>query len=161
MVEAANEEHWSQPIDDDSRCDDPHCDRCATAVIERYRCDVVRCDNGEVLSAGVDWFPGWNLPPGAMYFLRLSNHGGGIHPGDYLFFEGPHLHVVLPNGHEWNIDARARNCDRRDDITHRCWVRHGEPPDITVDKNGNTCTAGGGSIHSGDYHGFLRDGAFT
>jgi hypothetical protein len=48
-----------------------------------------------------------------------------------------------------------------DDGEHRCWVRHGEPPRITVDKNGPTCQAGAGSILAGDYHGFLRDGAFT
>jgi hypothetical protein len=44
---------------------------------------------------------------------------------------------------------------------HKCWVRHGEPPNHTVDKRGNTCGAGAGSILSGSYHGFLRDGSFT
>src|SRR5581483_505675 len=33
-----------------------------------------------------------------------------------------------PDGHEWVIDGRASNCTMPDDIVHRCWVRHGEPP---------------------------------
>lgn len=75
--------------------------------------------------------------------------------------QGPHLMAVLPNGNHWCIDSRANNCGRRDDKTHRCWVRNGEPPNITVDKNGDTCQAGAGSILSGDYHGFLRNGEFV
>ena len=45
---------------------------------------------------------------------------------------------------EWDIDGRANNCSMLEDRTHRCWVRHGEPPDVTVDKDGPTCTAGRG-----------------
>jgi hypothetical protein len=37
-------------------------------------------------------------------------------------------------------------------------VRHGTPPDVTVDKNGLTCNAGGGSIQVPGWHGFLRNG---
>ncbi len=78
--------------------------------------------------------------------------------------DGRSLVVKLPNGHEWMIDGPANNCtdmegSHRGD--HKCWVRHGQPPVLTVDKNGVTCAAGGGSILSGDYHGFLRDGEFT
>jgi hypothetical protein len=40
-------------------------------------------------------------------------------------------------------------------------VRHGEPPQITVDKRGLTCHAGAGSIALGSYHGFLHNGVFT
>jgi hypothetical protein len=47
------------------------------------------------------------------------------------------------------------------DRLHRCWVRHGDAPELTVDKNGKTCGAGGGSIVSGSYHGFLRNGFLT
>lgn len=71
-----------------------------------------------------------------------------------------HLHVKTPGG-EWNIDSRASNCTLPQDRTHRCWVRHGEPPNITVDKNGDTCAAGAGSIICGNYHGFLRNGELT
>jgi hypothetical protein len=80
--------------------------------------------------------------------------------------DGRCLVVVCPNGCEWMIDGPASNCTMPQDrgpfsSSHRCWVRHGEPPNITVDKAGRTCAAGAGSIQAGDYHGFLRDGAFT
>lgn len=69
---------------------------------------------------------------------------------------GPY--VKLPDGRTWYIDSRASNCDKPGDSSHRCWVRHGEPPNLTVDKIGNTCGAGGGSIATDGYHGFLRGG---
>ena len=62
-------------------------------------------------------------------------------------------------GHIWMIDGRASNCTMREDHAHRCWVRHGTIGDrLTVDKKGNTCQAGGGSIAVRGWHGFLRDG---
>jgi len=69
-----------------------------------------------------------------------------------------HLIVVLPNGHQWDTDGRASNCTMKEDRLHRCWCRHGEPPNIHVDKNGHTCQAGAGSIMAGNYHGFLHNG---
>jgi hypothetical protein len=72
--------------------------------------------------------------------------------------DGQSLHVRLPNGRDWRIDGRASNCTLPNDQEHKCWVRHGTPPDLTVDKNGLTCAAGAGSIQAGDYHGFLRGG---
>lgn len=75
--------------------------------------------------------------------------------------DGRSLVAKCPGGHEWMIDGRASNCSLPNDTQHRCWVRHGEPPRLTVDKNGLTCAAGAGSILAGNYHGFLRDGAFT
>lgn len=75
------------------------------------------------------------------------------------------LTVKLPNGRSWNIDGEATNCDRKGDKSHRCWCRHGTPPNITVDKTpepgGSTCGAGAGSIQAGDYHGFLRGGVLV
>lgn len=80
--------------------------------------------------------------------------------------DGRYLVVILPNGHEWSIDSRASNCTRNGE-DHDCWCRHGDPPNLTVDKNPepgrSTCQAGGGSIWSmqgreGDWHGFLRGG---
>jgi len=59
------------------------------------------------------------------------------------------------------IDGPANNCTRKDDPGqkhHHCWVRHGVPPSITVDKNGPTCEAGAGSILTKNWHGFLRNG---
>lgn len=74
--------------------------------------------------------------------------------------DGKYL-VVRTHGGDWEIDGRARNCTRPDDNVHKCWVRHGVPPNITVNKNGNTCNAGAGSIIVGGYHGFLRNGELT
>lgn len=114
------------------------------------------------------------VPEEASPFLvqrRLYNTDSGKpEPGD-LFWSEFHTHpwdndtelhliAVLPNGQRWDIDSRASNCTMPQEKTHRCWCRHGEPPNITVDKNGYTCQAGAGSIVAGDYHGFLRDGQF-
>ena len=63
----------------------------------------------------------------------------------------------VPKNHDWQIDGTASNCTRPDE-PHKCWVRHGEPPNLTVDKNGDTCAAGAGSILTKDWHGFLRNG---
>jgi hypothetical protein len=75
--------------------------------------------------------------------------------------EGQYLLVKCPNGSEWAIDSRASNCTMKEDWpNHRCWIRHGTPPNITVDKKGRTCKAGAGSIWAGDYHGHLENGQF-
>lgn len=109
-----------------------------------------------------------NFGPGAMFyaswlemevdwFLKRES-SGPMHrwPGP----DGRVLAVITPGG-TWIIDSRASNCTMPDDNRHSCWVRHGEPPNVTVDKNGVTCQAGAGSIQSGDYHGFLRGGVLT
>ncbi len=72
----------------------------------------------------------------------------------------PHLVVVTPGG-EWDIDTRCSNCTLPTDRAHRCWVRHGTPPNITIDKGGHSCAAGAGSILTPRWHGFLRNGAFV
>lgn len=107
---------------------------------------------------------------------KYNTESGKPEPGDMFWFhssigsfdwdnqEGPELHVILPNGIEWNIDSRAINCNRKNDRFHRCWIRTGEPPKVTVgkgQKGDNTCSAGAGSIKAGDYHGFLINGHFT
>lgn len=71
--------------------------------------------------------------------------------------DGHYLSVRTPGG-DWALDSRASNCTKPDDKEHRCWCRHGEVPNIHVDKVGNTCEAGGGSIICGSYHGFLHNG---
>lgn len=93
-----------------------------------------------------------DAPPGAMWDAHWMTRKGP---------DGRSLVAKLPNGDEWMIDGRASNCTMPEDKEHRCWVRHGEPPNLTVDKNGNTCKAGAGSIGSGNYHGFLQGGVFT
>jgi hypothetical protein len=70
--------------------------------------------------------------------------------------------VRLPNGQDWFVDGQASNCTRKGE-PHKCWIRRGDPRrgDVTVDKAGDTCAAGAGSIQAGDYHGFLRAGVLT
>lgn len=76
--------------------------------------------------------------------------------------DGIALMVRLPNGHDWHVDGEASNCTRKGE-PHACWVRHGDPRTATVhvDKDGDTCAAGAGSILAGDYHGFLQHGVLT
>lgn len=74
---------------------------------------------------------------------------------------GRHLHVIVPDGTDWDIDSRAGNCTLKEDRIHRCWVRTGDPElgePVTVGKGGLTCDAGGGSILTRSYHGFLTGG---
>lgn len=97
----------------------------------------------------------YELPVGAMFYATWYED-----LKDYLGPDGHCLAVVTPGG-VWIIDSRASNCGLPDDSVHKCWVRHGTPPMITVDKNGITCVAGGGSIQIGTYHGFLRNGKLT
>jgi len=110
-------------------------------------------DERLLMRVGSDELVTWrDAEPGAMLDAQWFPWKG---------FDGRSLKVKCPNGIEWAIDGPANNCTKPDDSEHRCWIRHGEPPVITVDKNGNTCAAGAGSIQAGDYHGFLQNGEFT
>lgn len=77
--------------------------------------------------------------------------------------------------YDWNIDGTCSNCtepcgkchrEKKDcacesflsSDPHNCWIRHGTPPNFTVDKQGHTCRAGAGSIITDGWHGFLRNG---
>ena len=71
--------------------------------------------------------------------------------------DGESWWCMTPGG-VWHMDGRASNCTMRNDDVHKCWVRTGTAPDFHVDKNGNTCSAGAGSILCGGYHGFLHHG---
>ena len=76
----------------------------------------------------------------------------------------PHLIVCCPNGsdtRDWDIDSRCSNCGSPEDRLHRCWIRHGVPPVITVDKAGPSCNAGAGSIALPHWHGFLTQGVLS
>jgi len=148
---------------------------CCPGGWDRKLFDVARTDTGEVVRTGLNSMWG---PVGAMWFERYVsehrptgpddwNHSYLIQPDadakrepSYTFVDGWHLIVITPGG-QWNIDSRASNCGSPYDYKHRCWVRHGQPPNITVDKDGVTCVAGGGSIQCGSYHGFLRNGELT
>lgn len=105
-----------------------------------------RVDTGEEMTLR-------DAPPGAMWYA------------DWLDWahvpQLEHNLVVRTPGGEWDIDSQASNCTIPEDSKqekHHCWIIHGQPPDITVDKAGVTCLAGAGSIQCGDYHGFLRNG---
>lgn len=110
-----------------------------------------RADTGEEMTTR-------DAGPGAMW--------NGWWYGKYMQGDdGQSLIVKLPNGSLWMIDSRANNCTRTNDDQnlHRCWIRHGEAPLITVDKDTRggtfeTCAAGAGSIAAGGWHGFLTNG---
>lgn len=84
-------------------------------------------------------------------------------PENWRGSDGIALMVRCPNGRDWHVDGQAGNCTRPGDRAHKCWVRHGDPRqcNVTVDKDGETCAAGAGSIQAGDYHGFLQNGLLT
>jgi len=108
-----------------------------------------RCDNLNDFGPGAMWYSTWYIDEKTGHF-HLGHKGG--------WSVEPPLSVRTPGG-DWLIDGRASNCTMPEDNEHRCWPRQGTAPRITVSKSfGNTCSAGGGSIISGDYHGFLRDG---
>lgn len=108
-----------------------------------------RADTAELLTLR-------NAPPGAMWYATWYEH-----IPEWCGPDGKALVCVCPGGGVWHIDSVASNCTRRGDKTHRCWIRHGTPPNITVDKNGNTCDAGAGSIQTDNWHGFLRNGVLA
>jgi hypothetical protein len=98
--------------------------------------------------------------PGDLFFkVECLNNEGKCYLWDNC--PGPHLHGIVPTGDEWDLDSRASNCTMKEDRTHRCWVRHGDPPNVTVDKSGVTCNAGAGSIQTTKWHGFLRNGEWV
>ncbi len=122
-----------------------------------------RSDTGELVTLG-------DAPVGAMWdatWMRRDDLRTGP--------DGITLVVRTPGG-DWLVDAECNNCTRTQwgpkeidgqryekvwlGRTHYCWIRHGDPRTgtIHVDKNGDTCSAGAGSILQGTYHGFLHNG---
>jgi hypothetical protein len=129
-----------------------------------------RTDTGELFTLRA-------APPGAIWNADwLAKYDEWRGP------DGRSLVCRCPDGHDWTIDSRASNCDSPcatcrapyhqhyktpaqvpclkfvDSRPHKCWIRHGEPPALTVDKAGVTCGAGAGSIQTPKWHGFLRGG---
>lgn len=118
------------------------------------------------------------LPVGAMYDAWWL-------PGPWKGADGIGLVCIVPEHHDWHVDAQASNCTRKcpwwdEDAqarhpehtaqhnascdpqyrNHKCWVRSGDPKagTVHVDKDGETCAAGAGSILTPEWHGFLRHG---
>jgi len=93
------------------------------------------------------------LPIGAIWDATWKRRKG---------FDGRAIYVLIPGRYPWFVDGRASNCSKPNDLDHRCWIRHGEPPLLHVDKAGLTCAAGAGSIIAPDgWHGFLSHGYLT
>lgn len=126
------------------------------------------CACGEAFESGDRWQVFTELiyrraDTGAEVTLRASPPGA-MWDACWYPWKGPDgrsLMVVCPDGYHWNIDGEASNCTLPDDKEHRCWLRTGEPPKITVGKSApgqRTCAAGAGSIGTPKWHGFLRDG---
>src|ERR1035437_2549656 len=109
-----------------------------------------RTDNGELTTVH-------SAPVGAVWRSTWNEDRP-----NWCGLDGKSVHVKTPGG-QWHIDGRASNCTMPLDTVHRCWVRHGSPEEnnLHVDKNGNTCQAGAGSIVCGSYHGFLHNGMLT
>lgn len=125
--------------------------------------------SGDLLPGGGEWdshvLTGWRNPltgqitewphqqeVGAMWFATWL-------PKGFTWSNEAEAHLIVKTpGGSWDIDARASNCAMPGDRLHRCWCRHGVPPEIDVNKNGLTCQAGAGSIMIGGWHGFLRNG---
>lgn len=144
--------------------DDPRwpsrCDQCGIEFGDDGTCQVVP----HPLFTGA--------PDGQLYTLREAPVGA---MWDATWFDrapaytGPDgiALVVRTPGGEWMVDSEASNCTRPGDRSHKCWIRHGDPRDpqgrrtgqpLHVDKAGDTCSAGAGSIICGTYHGFLHGG---
>lgn len=154
---------WTARAPDDWPHDDPRwpakCDGCDYRFLDADEWQVFR-DPIYV-----------HEPTGAEYSLRDKRAGmmwdAFWMPEAYRGPDGRCLNVVCPDGREWMIDGPAKNCTEPSDrgaygVAHRCWTRTGEPPVLTVGKGyGKTCGAGGGSIDTGGYHGFLQNGRFT
>jgi len=110
-----------------------------------------RSDTGEEIilnkaPVGAIWENTW-------YYNEVSLKG-------WLGEDGRSFTIRTPGG-DWCCDRKASNCTKLEDHVHKCWCRHGDAPVFTIDKIGNTCNAGAGSILIGDYHGFLINGELT
>lgn len=145
-----------------------YCSGCGTAFSEIpgvqrqiFTDEIYRAADGR------EW-PLRQAPAGAMWHAAWAADWE-----EYVGADGIALCVRLPNGRDWYVDSQASNCTRPQRIpvdgkpgwtqfvrTHYCWCRHGDPRtgQLHVDKKGDTCNAGAGSIVAGDWHGFLHDG---
>lgn len=136
-------------IEIDARpCPQPGCHETHERTIYRT-VDGVELD---ALAIGDVWIDPW---------AKRQQEQTGKHTCPWTNCDGTHAFcAVPPDGHPWQIDGRCSNCTRKDDTTHRCWVRHGDPETGTlhVDKNGDTCSAGAGSIAAPGWHGYLHHG---
>lgn len=144
----------AQPEKDDPRwpvkCD--YCDYKFTAddVFQVFGYPLYkRVDTGEIGTLE-------DFPPGALWRAHWYEERGKAAPG-WTGEDGEAWMCRLPDGHDWFIDGKCSNCTRPTE-PHHCWVRKGVAPFFTVGKDGDTCSAGAGSIATPKWHGFLRNG---
>lgn len=120
---------------------------------ENFNSLFQRSDTGELVTIK-------DAPIGAMWDAHWM-------PDAWAGPDGRKLIVKIPQNPDgsgeshWHVDGKCSNCTRPGE-KHYCWVRHGEPPNIHVDKSGDTCAAGAGSIVAhGGWHGFLHNGCLV
>lgn len=105
-----------------------------------------------------------DAPVGAMWFADRF-----IREPSQTWGRGPDGHCLMIRGFygdDFCPDVRAANCTMPKDDAHKCWVRVGTVPNITISKRGGlTCAAGAGSFYFGrrpeggfKWHGFCRNG---
>lgn len=124
------------------------CDRCGKHF--SHEDSISTGENHVYTNADRTWFGLLSeAPPGAMWWATWMD--------EFMPHQLEHVLVVKTPGGEWTPDARCSNCTRPNE-EHWCWVLHGPLENVTVDKQGNTCAAGAGSIAQPNYHGFLRNG---
>jgi hypothetical protein len=169
----ADTPEWAKPLADDSRWPS----RCSCGYTFQPD-DERQVFTGRLFQGAPDGklYAIADMPPGAMWdasWLRRSEVRDLLdepHTGP----DGITLVIKLPDGSEWLIDSECNNCTRTQWVskngrlqwggrTHYCWVRHGDPRTgvVHVDKKGETCSAGGGSIQTSTWHGFLDNGFLT
>nr|DAH82753.1 MAG TPA: hypothetical protein [Caudoviricetes sp.] len=141
----------SAPADDDARWPTV-CEACGHSFDARDPRQLFQDTIYRNPQTGAEW-PMRELPVGACYDAWWNGRKGP---------DGRALTVICPDKSPWSIDGRANNCTVPKDDIHRCWCRHGSPEEGTlhVDKVGDTCGAGAGSIQTSNYHGFLHNGRF-
>jgi hypothetical protein len=163
------------------------CEHCGYAFTDEDQWQVNR-ERFFTNPATQEIFTLRKAPPGAMWFatwMEDREKDGDRPNGFWTGPDGRSLMVRLPDGRDWHVDSRANNCDSpcvncqqpyhthnkpespckkyEDARPHKCWVRHGDVAagTVHVDKNGVTCGAGGGSIMTPNFHGFLHNGHIT
>lgn len=144
---------YPEPKPESKAC--PKCNGLAEFSSAGSRRVMVRLDNGQEIDR-VTKHPGACYEERQPYYDRRTR---AKRTGP----DGRVLTVICPDGRPWTIDSRASNCTMPQDNDHYCWVRTGSPEtgDLSVHKDGHTCGAGAGSIDTGSYHGFLREGVFV
>jgi hypothetical protein len=161
--------------DDDPRWQEMRCVRCGVLFTDADGNKQLWAEHLHVGCPDGKLYTLRDAPPGAMWDMAWMR----AHALDWATGpDGISLCVRLPNGWDWWVDQEASNCTmkqwkewtedgkqfrRWQGRSHYCWCRHGDPRSgtIHVDKNGNTCAAGAGSIAVPGYHGFLHNGYLT